>query len=179
MFAYEQPGPYIVRSTEYDDSYATPVLTAGKNFVLGYTNEDFGIKDAGSDNPVVIFDDFTTSSHYVDFSFKVKSSAMKILSLKNLSDDARVAFEALQGIMYEPAGHERHWISMFSDFKVLLPSASTEQRVVGALFTSLDSLITLHQRKQNNGLTVRKVAVYLSLSCERGGNGRMGKTCCE
>ena len=39
LLLYEQPTKYIVKSTEYDDSYATPVLTAGKSFVLGYTNE--------------------------------------------------------------------------------------------------------------------------------------------
>ena len=81
IFKYEQPQPYIVASTEYDDSYLTPVLTAGQSFILGYTNEENGIKKASQDNPVVIFDDFTTSSQYVDFSFKVKSSAMKLLSL--------------------------------------------------------------------------------------------------
>lgn len=54
-----------------------------------------------------------------------------------------------------------------------------EQGAIGKLFNSLDDLITLHQRKQDNGLTIRKVAAYLSPSCERGGNGRMGKTCCE
>ena len=73
---YEQPQPYIVTSTEYDASYPTPVLTAGKSFIIGYTNETDGIK---TDLPAVIFDDFTTDSKYVDFPFKVKSSAMKIL----------------------------------------------------------------------------------------------------
>ena len=84
---YEQPGAYIVDSTDYDDSYETPVLTAGQSFILGYTNETDGIKNASHDNPVIIFDDFTTSSHFVDFPFKVKSSAMKLLTLKDESDD--------------------------------------------------------------------------------------------
>ena len=147
VFAYEQPGPYIVESTEYDDSFETPVLTAGKGFILGYTNETFGIKQASPDNPVVIFDDFTTSSHYVDFSFKIKSSAMKLLTLKNQGDDISVALNALQGIHYEPTNHERHWISKFSNFKVSMPSSEFEQRAVGAFFRDLDDLITLHQRK--------------------------------
>ena len=73
---YEQPTKYIVKSTNYDDSYTIPVLTAGQSFVLGYTNEDFGIYKASPDSPVIIFDDFTTSFHWVDFNFKVKSSAM-------------------------------------------------------------------------------------------------------
>ena len=73
---YIQPTPYLVASTNYSDDYSTPVLTAGKTFVLGYTNEINGIY---SNLPVVIFDDFTTDSKFVDFPFKAKSSAMKIL----------------------------------------------------------------------------------------------------
>ena len=69
IFNYEQPTKYIVKSTEYDDTFNTPVLTAGKSFLLGYTDEITGIKNATVDNPVVIFDDFTTGSHYVDFPF--------------------------------------------------------------------------------------------------------------
>ena len=149
MFTYEQPGPYIVESTEYDDSKQTPVLTAGKSFILGYTGEQFGIKNASPGDPIVIFDDFTTASHYVDFPFKVKSSAMKLLTLKSTGDDITVAFNALQEINYEPVNHERHWISKFANFSVYLPAISIEQRKIGALFSSLDDLIALHQRKLN------------------------------
>ena len=77
LLSFEQPTPYIVKTTEYDDKYGTPVLTAGKSFVLGYTDEQDGIYTA---LPVIIFDDFTTATQYVDFLFKVKSSAMKILT---------------------------------------------------------------------------------------------------
>ena len=31
---YEQPTKYIVRDTNYDSSYSTPVLTAGVSFLL-------------------------------------------------------------------------------------------------------------------------------------------------
>ena len=77
LLYYEQPTPYIVESTDYNDAYETPVLTAGKSFILGYTDEKEGIYDQ---LPVIIFDDFTTASQYVNFKFKVKSSAMKILT---------------------------------------------------------------------------------------------------
>src|SRR5699024_10320451 len=73
VLAYEQPTDYIVDEDSYDDSYDIPVLTAGQSFILGYTNEKHGIKKADVDNSVIIFDDFTTSSHHVDFFFKVKS----------------------------------------------------------------------------------------------------------
>ena len=77
---YEQPTLYIVSSTEYKDTFLTPVLTAGKSFIIGHTNETNGIY---SNLPCIIFDDFTTDSKYVDFPFKVKSSAMKILKVKD------------------------------------------------------------------------------------------------
>ena len=148
IFKYEQPQAYIVESTEYDDRFQIPVLTAGQSFVLGYTDEDFGIKNANHRNPVVIFDDFTTSSHYVDFPFKVKSSAMKLLSLVNGKDDIHCAYNVLQNIGYEPVSHERHWISTFAKFNVYMPKNSTEQKCIGNYFANLDNLITLHQRKR-------------------------------
>ena len=147
IFKYEQPQAYIVESTEYDDRFKTPVLTAGQSFILGYTDENFGIKNATSRNPVVIFDDFTTSSHYVDFPFKVKSSAMKLLSLANEKDDIHCAYNVLQNIGYEPVSHERHWISTFAKFNVYMPKNLAEQKCIGDYFASLDHLITLHQRK--------------------------------
>ena len=147
IFTYEQPGPYIVSSTDYDDSFETPVLTAGQSFILGYTDETDGIKDASPDSPVIIFDDFTTSSHYVDFPFKVKSSAMKLLTLKEDTDDIYCAKSVLQNIDYTPASHERHWISKFAFFDVSLPRTTEEQKKIGDYFRNLDNLITLHQRK--------------------------------
>lgn len=36
---YLQPTQYLVQSENYSNNYETPVLTAGKSFVLGYTNE--------------------------------------------------------------------------------------------------------------------------------------------
>ena len=34
LLSYEQPTPYIVESTDYSDNYKTPVLTAGKSFII-------------------------------------------------------------------------------------------------------------------------------------------------
>lgn len=147
VYGYEQPQPFIVSSTEYDSQGEIPVLTAGKSFILGYTREKSGVRDASVFNPVVIFDDFTTSAHFVDFPFKVKSSAMKILSLKNQGDNPYLAVHALQAVRYKPETHERHWISIFSEFRVRLPRASVEQDAIGVILRNLDRLISLHQRK--------------------------------
>ena len=156
IFKYEQPQAYIVESTEYDNKNKIPVLTAGQSFILGYTDEQFGIKQASEENPVIIFDDFTTSSHYVDFPFKVKSSAMKLLTLNNPKDNIHCAYNILQNIGFVPVSHERHWISTFVKFEVLLPKSADEQKKIGSYFRQLDNLITLHQRELEKLQNIKK-----------------------
>ena len=146
MLKYEQPQAYIVGNTEYSNKYEIPVLTAGQSFILGYTDETIGIKNASVEHPIIIFDDFTTSSHYVDFPFKVKSSAMKLLTLEENEVNINFIFNVLQNIKYVPVSHERHWISTFSKFEFAMPSGF-EQQKIGAYFKELDNLITLHQRE--------------------------------
>ena len=146
ILKYEQPTNYIVKDTDYNDDFGIPVLTAGQSFILGYTHEKNGIKNADKNNPVIIFDDFTTSSHYVDFPFKVKSSAMKLLTLNQKNDDFYFMYNVLKNLNYNPQGHERHWISKFSEFKVFIPN-KLEQEKIGTFLKELDHLITLQQRK--------------------------------
>ncbi|EKN3569200.1 TPA: restriction endonuclease subunit S [Yersinia enterocolitica] len=142
---YQQPTAYLVSDTNYKDSYETPVLTAGKTFVLGYTNEKNGIY---SENlPVIIFDDFTTASKFVDFPFKAKSSAMKILQAKK-GVNIRFIYEIMQMISYEVGGHERHWISKFASMSILLPQPMEQQKIANCL-SSLDELITAETHRQN------------------------------
>jgi len=128
MLDYEQPTDYIVESVDYDDSYKTPVLTAGKTFILGYTNEMRGIFTEKL--PVVIFDDFTTAIKFVDFPFKVKSSAMKILHVKENVADIRYIFYSMQRIQFKPGEHKRHWISQYSKFKIPLPPLDIQKEIV-------------------------------------------------
>ena len=137
---YEQPTKYIVKDTGYDDSYQTPVLTAGQSFILGYTNERNGIFEASKDNPTIIFDDFTCSFHWVDFSFKVKSSAMKMLRPIN---GKRISFKyvyyAMSCIGFIPTDHARHWISKYSLFEIPVPPIPIQEEIVRILdhFTEL------------------------------------------
>ncbi len=131
---YEQPTQYIVNSTEYDDSYQTPVLTAGQTFILGYTNEESGIYKANKDMPTIIFDDFTTSFHWVDFDFKVKSSAMKMLRPKSIFDGSfKYVFYAMECIHFEAVNHTRHWISKYSQFEIPLPPPEVQEEIVKIL----------------------------------------------
>jgi type I restriction enzyme M protein len=131
LFDYEQPTKYIVDSVDYDDSYRTPVLTAGKTFILGRTNEISGVF---SDNlPVIIFDDFTTATKYVDFPFKVKSSAMKLLHAKKERVNAKFAYYAMQNLEFPINEHKRYWISEFSKLKIPLPPLSLQAQIVSEL----------------------------------------------
>ena len=136
---YEQPQAYIVQSTNYNPQYTTPVLTAGKSFIIGYTNEEEGIC---SNLPVIIFDDFTTDSRYVDFPFKVKSSAMKILHVKEGVNIQYVChFMSVTRLIGDT--HKRYWISEYSKLAIPLPPYQEQLRIVAKieeLFAVLDSI---------------------------------------
>ncbi len=138
---YEQPQAYMVSSTDYSDDYMTPVLTPGKSFILGYTNEESGICNR---LPVIIFDDFTTESRFVDFPFKVKSSAMKILHARgNVDLNYLALFMSITRLASDT--HKRYWISEYSKIPVLIPPLREQGRIVAAaqnLFNQLDSLIS-------------------------------------
>ena len=140
---YEQPTNYLVSSTEYDDSFETPVVTAGKTFILGYTDDKNGVFEKEK-LPVIIFDDFTTASQFVDFPFKAKSSAMKILKAKN-DTNIRFIFEALQMINYEVGGHGRHWISVFSNLSISVPSLP-EQTKIANFLSAIDFKIDIESQ---------------------------------
>ena len=128
---YEQPSMYIVKNTNYDKTFDTPVLTAGQTFILGYTNEKENIFKA-KENPVIIFDDFTTASKYVDFDFKVKSSAMKILKPKE-GVNIRYVYYAMKNIKFDNQLHKRYWISEYSKIKLLIPDIKMQEKIVKEL----------------------------------------------
>ena len=140
IFDYERPDKYMVENVKYVDDAPTPVLTANKAFVLGYTEETNTYK-----NPCIIFDDFTLDNKLVNFDFMVKSSAMKILTVKP-DYDLNFSYSRLQSTKIEVLGHARHYISVVQNTSVYCPNFN-EQKFIGALFNKLDSLITLHQRK--------------------------------
>ena len=143
LLDYQQPTPYLVKSTEYSDDYLTPVLTAGKTFILGYTNEESGI--FSEQLPAIIFDDFTTDSKFVDFPFKAKSSAMKILTAKG-GVSIKYVYEAMQLLDFSVGGHQRHWISIYSRLVIPFPD-SKEQQIIAAVLSSADQEIAVLQQK--------------------------------
>ena len=136
---YEQPQAYIVQSTDYKSQYKTPVLTAGKSFIIGYTNELEGVF---TDLPVIIFDDFTTDSKFVDFPFKVKSSAMKILHVKEEVNIQYVCwFMSITRLIGDT--HKRYWISEYSKLHIPIPPRKEQDRIinkVNELFQIIDNI---------------------------------------
>lgn len=134
---YEQPTKYLVKSKDYDDDFKTPVLTAGKTFILGYTNETNGIYQA-SKNPVIIFDDFTTANKWVDFDFKAKSSAMKMIS--SVDENQFLLKYIYYWLNTLPSGlvdgdHKRQWISNFANKKIPIPPLFVQSQIVAILDT--------------------------------------------
>ena len=140
IISYEQPTPYIVKSTDYDDTYTTPVLTAGKSFIIGHTNETNGIYEK---LPCIIFDDFTTDSKLVDFPFKVKSSAMKILQVKeDINIEYIAMFMSITRLISDT--HKRYWISEYSKIEIPIPPQNEQDRIVKnvrLLLSRLDGII--------------------------------------
>ncbi len=135
---YLQPTNFLVTSTDYDDSFEIPVLTAGKTFILGYTNETSGIYS--QQLPVIIFDDFTTASKFVDFPFKAKSSAIKLLINRSEDNSLRLIFEMMCQLNFVAGDHKRHWISEFQFLKISLPHPDEQRKIVEAL-SAMDAKI--------------------------------------
>ncbi len=141
LLLYEQPAPYIVKSTDYNDCYKIPVLTAGKSFILGYTDETSGVFDQ---LPVIIFDDFTTATQYVNFKFKVKSSAMKILHINTELVIPKYIYYRMQIIQFDHSTHKRYWIQQYSKLTVRIPPIEEQERIVSKieeLFSKLDASV--------------------------------------
>jgi restriction modification system DNA specificity domain protein len=144
LLDYEQPTNYLVKNTDYSDEYKIPVLTAGKTFILGYTNEKEGIC---TNIPLILFDDFTTDSRYIDFPFKVKSSAVKLLKAKK-NVNLRFIFEAMKLIKYAIGGHERHWISKYAFLTIFVPSFKEQNAIAQILDTAHQELKLYEQKLQ-------------------------------
>jgi type I restriction enzyme S subunit len=146
VLEYEQPAKYIVKSAEYFKNATIPVLTAGKTFILGYTEEKNGVF---RELPVIIFDDFTTENKYVDFVFKVKSSAIKILKLKDISCDLNFIYGKIQ-LINLPLNleHKKYWISEYQNIEIKIPN-TFEQQTIASVLSDMDTEIETLERKRD------------------------------
>ena len=142
LLNYEQPSEYIVASDEYiSDITKIPVLTANKGFILGYTEEQFGVYSKGD---CIIFDDFTMDAKYVTFPFKVKSSAIKILTAKS-NVNLRFMFEYLQSMDLKSEEHKRHYISEIATLVVAIPMIEIQNHIA-CIIGSIDRKLTIEQQ---------------------------------
>ena len=170
LLGYEQPTKYLVSSKDYDDSYPTPVLTAGKTFILGYTNEAEGIYPASKEEPVIIFDDFTTAFKWVEFPFKAKSSAMKMLTLKSGTDSLfKYVYYAMQCIVYNSSDHARQWISKYSNIEVPVPPLEIQEAIVEILdkFTNLEAELEAELEARTLQYEYYRDSLFEALDCPR------------
>ena len=147
MLHYEQPSAYLVNSTEYSEDYPTPVLTANKAFILGYTDEEYGVYDKGD---CIIFDDFTMDLKYVTFPFKVKSSAIKILTPRQ-NIDLYFLYEYLLYLDLVSEEHKRHYISEIESMSIIRPQLK-EQRQISQPLQSLEMQV-------ENAIALQKLLV--------------------
>ena len=148
---YEQPNRYIVKSDDYlNDENLIPVLTANKAFILGYCNED----DYYNKGDVIIFDDFTMDSKYVNFNFKIKSSAIKLLTQKN-NNNLKYIFECLQALNLESTEHKRYYISIVQEIEIPVPDIIVQNKIANLMFT-YDKKIKLESDNYNKLIELKK-----------------------
>ena len=139
---YEQPTKYLVTDTDYSsDTSLIPVLTANKAFVLGYTDENFGVYNT---DECIIFDDFTMDMKFVNFRFKVKSSAIKILTAKR-NVNLKFIFEYLSFLNLSSNEHKRHYISEIEQMEIAFPNHIRQKQIAIALF-SIDEKIKIESK---------------------------------
>ena len=148
---YEQPQKYIVDSERYDDSYSTPVLTANKAFILGYTNEHTGIYDKGA---VIIYDDFTMDMKFVTFPFKIKSSTIKMLTTRQ-GYDLYFVYSLLQSLELYPEGHQRSYISKVEPMTIETPCYE-EQIKISNFLKTCDYRIVIEDEKLTKLMQLKK-----------------------
>jgi len=152
LLNYERPDRYIVHSAEYTDVGDVPVLTANKTFVLGYTDESFGVCQ---DLPVIIFDDFTTDSKYVTGPFKVKSSAIKLLRARHDRVSLRFVFERMQLIRFPLGDHKRYYISEYQNVELLAPDCD-EQLAIASILSGMDAEISALERRRDKTRAIKQ-----------------------
>ena len=151
LLAYKRPDPYIVQSTEYTEHGDIPVLTANKTFILGYTDEAYGVCQ---DIPVIVFDDFTTDSKYATFPFKVKSSAIKLLYPKHEHVSLKYVFERMQLIDFLLGNHKRYYISEYQNLEVLAPDYK-EQDAIASVLSDVDAEIAALEQRRDKTIAIK------------------------
>ncbi len=151
LLNYEQPWKYVTSQLLPYNSSSIPVLTANKAFILGSTSETH---NCYTNLPVIIFDDFTTDTKYVNFKFKIRSSAIKILTPRN---DVSLKFisNLIQITPFTIIDHKRYYISEYQNITVKVPNYK-EQTAIATTLSDMDSEIEALEQKLNKYKNIKQ-----------------------
>ncbi|MBF0220510.1 MAG: type I restriction endonuclease subunit S, partial [Gammaproteobacteria bacterium] len=105
--------------------------------------------------PVIIFDDFTTDFKYVDFPFKVKLSAIKILKTCNAEVDLKFIFERMRLIKFPLGEHKRYYISEYQIIQLPTPKLY-EQTAIATVLSDMDSEIAALEQRRNKTQAIKQ-----------------------
>ena len=114
--------------------------------------------------PVIIFDDFTTDAQYVDFPFKVKSSAIKILKSKYYN--TKLIYELIKNIKFNARTHKRYYISEYQYLKIKIPKSIKEQEDISGYLSLLDEEIDNLKKQKELIKEMKRGAMQKLLSGE-------------
>ena len=84
------------------------------------------------ENPIILFDDFTSAIRWINFDFKVKSSAIKILKAK-YNTNLKYCYYYMSTINFDTTEHKRLWISRYSKIKIPIPPLEVQAQIVEKL----------------------------------------------
>lgn len=168
---YVQPSDYISDEIlEMRDENSVPVLTANKAFILGYTQNRVGTYE---NLPVIIFDDFTTDKKFVDFPFKVRSSALKIIKPRNSDFDFKYVFRVMEGLKSPILEHNRHWISVYSQYKIPIPTLVEQKKITQYLDEKTFSINQIIEKKEKQIEILKEEIVSVAMNEQINGKGNI------
>ena len=183
---YEQPNGYIVNSEILVEKTPIPVLTANKGFIKGYTKETGGIY---RNIPVIIFDDFTADNKFVNFPFKVKSSAMKILKIKDKNAHLKYIFYQMQLRQVDTGTHKRYYLSSYQklnfifpidkDNKINLPEQTLIVSAIETQFSRLEEAVKVLKSVKDKLRVYRKAVLKNAFEKKEGWEEKKIKDICK
>jgi type I restriction enzyme S subunit len=128
-----QPRAGKLKTAEYHDNGALPIVDQGHEMICGYT-DDLARKFQGP-LPVIVFGDHTRNLKFVDFDFAVGADGTVLLhSCERI--EPRFFYHWLRSVDLHNLGYSRHF-KLFTETTVRFPVARAEQRRIA---TRLDAL---------------------------------------
>ncbi|MEH8160249.1 MULTISPECIES: restriction endonuclease subunit S [Aeromonas] len=141
MFKVNNKKSAQVKSSDYLEAGAVPVVDQGKQLIVGYCNN----KEIYTDIPVIVFGDHTRCLKWVDFEFCPGADGTQVLDTK-AGIDKKFGYYSLCFTDIPNLGYSRHMRELKEkDFKV--PLDAKEQQKIAAVLSTADQEITTLQQK--------------------------------